>query len=111
MSFRRASTFREYIDEVLQGADVLLCVMSDKWLGKRRKGVSRIMDPADPIRVEIEAALRKKKIPVVPILVDDMSMPGQETFQTRFRISDSETRFCSVNFMTSTRMQIALSKA
>jgi hypothetical protein len=66
--------FRGYIDEALQGADVLLCVMSDKWLGKRRKGVSRIMDPADPVRVEIEAALRKK-IPVVPILVDGMSMP------------------------------------
>jgi hypothetical protein len=47
-------------------------------------GVSRIMDPADPVRVEIEAALRKK-IPVVPILVDGMSMPGAEDFPDTLR--------------------------
>jgi hypothetical protein len=58
------------------------------------------------VLIEIEAALRKK-IPVVPILVDGMSMRGAEDFQTRFGISDSETRFCPVDFMTSTRMQIA----
>jgi hypothetical protein len=43
-------------------------------LGAKEDGSKRIMDPTDPVRIEVEAALARA-IPVIPILVDNARMP------------------------------------
>ena len=67
--------FREHIRKVLAGGDILLAVIGPNWLGKSADGKSRVMDEADPVRVEIEAALRQKTR-IIPVLVEGASMPG-----------------------------------
>ena len=67
--------FRKHIQEVLRAGDVLLAVIGPGWLGNSADGRSRIMDAADPVRVEVETALRQG-ITVIPVLVDDAAMPA-----------------------------------
>src|SRR6186997_2218583 len=51
--------FREHIGSALSEAKVLVAIVGPKWLGQRRNGKSRIMQPDDPVRVEIEGALSR----------------------------------------------------
>ena len=67
--------FRHHIQEALRNADILLAVVGTRWLGAGTDGAMRIQDEADPVRVEIEAALRQG-IAVIPVLVDGAAMPG-----------------------------------
>ena len=67
--------FRHHIQDALRDADVLLAVIGPTWLGKTPDGRVRIMDEADPVKVEIEAAL-KQGLTVIPVLVDNATMPG-----------------------------------
>ena len=67
--------FRHHIQDALRDADILLAVIGPSWLGKTPDGKTRILDEADPVRVEIEAAL-KQGLTVIPVLVDDAPMPG-----------------------------------
>jgi TIR domain len=66
--------FRHHIQDALRDADILLAVVGPGWLGKKADGPSRIQDEADPVRVEIEAALRQS-LTVIPVLVDSATMP------------------------------------
>jgi hypothetical protein len=67
--------FRKHIQNALRDADILLAVIGPTWLGKTPDGRSRIQDEADPVRVEIETALRQG-LAVIPLLVDNAVMPG-----------------------------------
>ncbi|MFL5064362.1 MAG: toll/interleukin-1 receptor domain-containing protein [Xanthobacteraceae bacterium] len=65
--------FRIYIADVIHGADMLLAIIGRKWLGRRGRD-SRIKDERDPVRAELETAM-KGKVPVIPVLVDHALMP------------------------------------
>lgn len=65
--------FREYIGRTLAETDVTLVVVGKRWFGARR-GRRRIDDPDDPVRVEVETALRSG-MSVVPVLVEGSGMP------------------------------------
>lgn len=68
--------FREQITRAVDKCDVLLAIIGNKWLGVNAdKPGRRIDDPADFVRIEIEAAVRRA-IPVVPILIDSATMPS-----------------------------------
>ncbi len=67
--------FRHHIQDALRDADILLAVVGPTWLGKKAEGASRIQDEADPVRVEIEAALRQG-LTLIPVLIDNAAMPG-----------------------------------
>lgn len=64
--------FREHINKVLDASDIVLAIVGPRWVGPR--GQSRLTDEADPVRVEIEAVLRKG-VPLVPVLVLRGTMP------------------------------------
>src|SRR5215472_6184838 len=64
--------FREHISSVLDASDVVLAVVGPRWIGARGQG--RLANEADPVRVEIEAALRKG-VPLIPVLVLRGMMP------------------------------------
>jgi hypothetical protein len=66
--------FRKHIDDALQASDLMIAVVGEKWLGPQAGGKLRIMNEADPVRVELETAL-KRNITVLPVLLDGTSMP------------------------------------
>lgn len=71
--------FRDYLGDAVGRCDVLLAIMGDKWADIRDdKGERRIDQSRDHVRVEIESAL-KRSIPVVPVLVDQATMPDSHT--------------------------------
>jgi hypothetical protein len=65
--------FREHVDHALNQG-ILLAIVGPKWLGPREGGKNRIHDENDPVRVEIETALRRQ-IQIIPVLVDGANMP------------------------------------
>jgi hypothetical protein len=67
--------FRTFLDEQVAKCEVFLAVIGQDWMKKRgSKGKSRLDDPGDFVRIEIELAL-KRKIPVIPVLVSGASIP------------------------------------
>jgi hypothetical protein len=67
--------FRQHIRDVLRNADILLAVVGPRWTGAGADGRARITDEADPVRVEIDAALAQR-IAIIPLLVDGAQMPA-----------------------------------
>jgi hypothetical protein len=65
--------FRKHVDKVLGDSDLVLAVVGPQWFG-RHPWRSRLNSPEDPVRVEIEAAL-KKSTPLIPVLVLGARMP------------------------------------
>ncbi len=70
--------FREHISKSIERCSVLLAIIGNHWLDARnRKGELRLGLSMDPLRVEIETAL-KKEIPVIPVLVKNGVMPDED---------------------------------
>jgi len=69
------SDFRQQIQEVVTKNHIMLVLIGPKWMGAKKGGISRISgDKDDPIRIEIETAL-KQRMPLIPVLVGGASMP------------------------------------
>jgi TIR domain len=67
--------FRKSIDQSLNSCGVFLSLIGKSWLtAKDTSGQRRLDDPADFVRIETAAAL-KRDIPVVPVLVQGASAP------------------------------------
>lgn len=74
--------FRKHLDEQVAQCDVFLAVIGPDWMGpKDSQGKTRLEDPEDFVRFEIELAL-KRQIPVIPILVRGASIPPAEQLPT-----------------------------
>ncbi len=69
--------FRDNLQEAVAKCTLLIAVIGDKWLTiTNSKGIRRLDDPGDFVRIEIEHAL-DRKIPVIPLLVKGASMPSE----------------------------------
>lgn len=67
--------FVDALSSEVAKCDVLLALIGRRWLDAADEdGARRLDDPADFVRIEIEAALQRG-IPVVPVLVDGASVP------------------------------------
>jgi hypothetical protein len=67
--------FRKAVERKVGDCAAVLVVIGRSWLGGRGSdGVPRLQDPADLVRLEVAAALRRD-IPVIPVLVDGAAMP------------------------------------
>ena len=67
--------FRKHLNDAVEKCSVLLAVIGRQWLNMPNEaGKRRLDNPADFVRIEIEAAL-ERNIPVVPLLVRGASMP------------------------------------
>jgi uncharacterized protein YecT (DUF1311 family) len=73
-SIRPGIDFRTQIADALTATDVLLVIVGPRWLGRGEGVASRMDNESDPVRVEVEMAL-KRDIPVIPVLVSGMKMP------------------------------------
>jgi len=65
--------FRKHVNSVIDDTDIMIAVVGPKWIGPR-PGQSRLDNAADPVRVEIDAALHKG-VPLIPVLVLRAQMP------------------------------------
>jgi TPR repeat protein len=65
--------FRSYIDQTIKVCSIVIVVIGDKWLAEV-DGKRRIDDEDDPVRIEIEAALRRA-IQIIPVLTRGASHP------------------------------------
>ena len=66
--------FRVHIKEALASNDILIAIIGPKWLGHGRGGSLRIMEETDPVRIEVETALKSGSA-VIPVLVAGAGMP------------------------------------
>jgi tetratricopeptide (TPR) repeat protein len=71
-----ATEWMRKIDEAIASSEVLLVVIGPRWL-QIGKDKSRLHDPLDVLRKEIEMALRRG-MPLVPILVGNANLPKKE---------------------------------
>ena len=70
--------FRQALDEQVASCDVLLAIIGSDWLAVQDKiGRRRLEDPMDFVRLETTSA-RKRKLPVIPILVRGGILPQAE---------------------------------
>jgi len=71
--------FGQRIDQVVASSAALLAIMSDRWLvdrnpvGKRPIGV-----PRDWVQREVEVALQRPDVLVIPVLIEGATMPGEQ---------------------------------
>ncbi len=77
--------FKEYLDQKVGECDVLLAIIGDHWAdASDSTGKSRLHDPVDFVRIEIQSAL-ERGIPVIPLLVRGAQMPIEETLPIGLR--------------------------
>jgi glycerophosphoryl diester phosphodiesterase len=68
--------FVERIQSAVGSCEVLLALIGPQWLTvKDASGARRIDDPEDFVRIEVETALNRDDVRVIPILVDNAKMP------------------------------------
>jgi hypothetical protein len=75
-SVRPGQDFMSVVNDALANCRVLLAVIGPEWLSAGNERGRRIDDPADLVRLEIEAALAREDVLVVPVLVGGATVPA-----------------------------------
>lgn len=79
------SDFRAQISDAVGKCDIFVAIIGDNWIeAVDELGHRRIDNPADSVRLEIEAAL-SRNIPVVPVLVSRARMPQSNALPASLR--------------------------
>ncbi|MCP5145136.1 MAG: toll/interleukin-1 receptor domain-containing protein [Gammaproteobacteria bacterium] len=69
--------FVQTLAAAIEGADVVLILIGNTWLESHdTNGARRLDNPHDPVRQEIEAALQRPGLTVIPVLVEGVRMPS-----------------------------------
>jgi hypothetical protein len=68
--------FVKILSDRVGDCDALVAIIGREWLGRKRNR-TRLDDPNDFVRIEIEAALTRN-VRVIPVLVDGATMPREE---------------------------------
>src|ERR1700733_9700491 len=70
--------FRVHINQTLLKTNILLAIVGPQWLGMAADGsADRINEESDPVRVEVETALRRR-VPLIPVLIGTTKMPASD---------------------------------
>jgi hypothetical protein len=76
---------KDHIENMLASCAVMVVLIGQSWTTiPDKKGRRRLDQPDDLLRGEIAAAL-KRKIPVIPVLVEDAEMPDAEDVPEEIR--------------------------
>lgn len=77
--------FRKVISDTIKSCDVVLVIIGREWLtAANSRGVRRLDEPDDPVRIELEEALARD-VPLIPVLVGGAEMPSHESLPTTLR--------------------------
>jgi TIR domain len=80
------SDFPRIIEEAVSNCEMLLAIIGPNWSELRDEaGQRRIEDANDFVRLEIAAAL-ERKIPIIPVLVENAKMPKEEEIPSQINI-------------------------
>lgn len=72
--------FRSVLDKALTVADVVLIVIGPQWLMLTDdEGKRRLSDVNDFVRIEVETALKRSDVLVIPVLVNNATMPSADS--------------------------------
>jgi len=88
-AIRPGLDFMSVIESAVATAKVMLVLIGPRW-ASQADGTSRLADPSDPVRVEVELALARDLL-VIPLLLDDAPMP------THDRLPSSMARLAELN--------------
>lgn len=80
-TLRAGQNFSDVILKSLDEAQVVIAIIDRRWIGRRWIWWSRIRDPSDWVRHELEHALHKG-IPILPVLVNGAPLPGRRGLPT-----------------------------
>jgi WD40 repeat protein len=70
--------FRVHINQTLLKTHILLAIVGPQWVGVSSDGsADRIQEESDPVRVEVETALRRR-VPLIPVLIGATKMPSSD---------------------------------
>jgi hypothetical protein len=71
--------FAEHINGLIDKCNVVLVMIGNDWIDARdREGNRRLDKDTDWVRLEIERALARSKVEVIPVLVDGAKLPPRE---------------------------------
>lgn len=80
------SDFRGVIVEAIAASDVVLVVIGRNWLTiTDDTGARRLDKPDDPVRVEVEIAIQRDRVTLIPLLVDGAGMPKADDLPVSLR--------------------------
>src|SRR3954449_9163659 len=69
--------FRDYVEKKISESDVLILLIGKAWAAYADEtGRRRLEQPRDPVRLEVEAALRLG-LPIIPVRVEGAPMPTE----------------------------------
>jgi WD40 repeat protein len=74
-SNRPGYDYRREIKQAMQNCQIVIAIIGPKWSGGGKRGHTRITDPDDAVRSELESAFRLEK-PIMPVLVAGTRMPA-----------------------------------
>jgi hypothetical protein len=78
--------WRDRIGRVLEACWAVIVIIGPQWLTRRDDtGRPRIWDPDDVLRNEVETALRRDDVEVIPVLVEGARMPRSEDLPEELR--------------------------
>jgi hypothetical protein len=69
--------FRKVVKNAVGTCDVVLVMIGKRWLDMTDAQGRRLEDPTDWVRVEVATALANPDVRVIPVLVRDAPMPGE----------------------------------
>src|ERR1700719_3974122 len=72
--YGKEAIFRVHINQTLLKTHILLAIVGPQWVGMASDGsADRIQEETDPVRVEVETALRRR-VPLIPVLIGATNM-------------------------------------
>jgi hypothetical protein len=77
--------YRAYVAGAMKRCAALLLIIGPRWLESDNPGGWSLSDLDDPVRIEIEAALREG-VPIVPALVQQGRMPREDELPASLRL-------------------------
>ena len=76
-SLKPGVPFMEAIEKWIKKADVVLCLIGDRWATITDSAGNRRLDgPNDPVRAEVATALKCKGKKTIPVLIEGSRMPA-----------------------------------
>lgn len=70
--------WEDVVNAAVSGCDVLIALIGPSWLTiQDESGRPRLVDANDPVRLELESALREK-LKIIPVLLEGAAMPRKE---------------------------------
>lgn len=78
--------FRGKLREAVSQCDIVLVIIGPAWLTVAHDdGTRRLDDPTDWVRIEVETALQRDEVRVIPVLVDGAKIPAAEELPESLR--------------------------